>query len=137
MMSAAVATPGKIGDARVARPPSASGSVSPGETMNCAPGIDRLVELRLVEHRPGADDRALRPWLICRMASSAPGVRSVTSSTGRPAPTNVSASAAQSCSPSSTSTGMTGAAAHDLVDGHPCSFAKAAAAPIQARLRDG
>ena len=69
---------------RVAAPRSASGLVRPGETMKLGAGVERLGELGLVEHRAGADDRA-RHLDIARIASSATGVRKVTSSTGRPA----------------------------------------------------
>ena len=107
MMSPALATPGRNGTplAIAALP---SGSVRPGETMNFDPAAMASSSMRSLSTVP-APTMAPGTAAIARIASSACGVRKVTSSTGSPASTSVSASAAASIIPSSTSTGITGA----------------------------
>ena len=109
MMSPAVAIPGRNGIA-ASRAASARGSVKPGETMNRAPASTAWLSCVASSTVP-APTIAPGTAAIARTASSADGVRRVTSITGRPASTKVSASAMGSIDPSSTSTGMTGAAA--------------------------
>ena len=107
MMSPGLAIPGRNGTplAIAALP---SGSVSPGDTMNRDPASIAWPSMALLSTVP-APTTAPETSAIAFNATSAPGVRSVTSITGNPASTNVSASATGSIEPSITSTGMTGA----------------------------
>ena len=126
-MSAAVAIPGKVGDPRVPRRQRERVGQA-GRHDEAAAGIERLGKLRLVEHRPGADDRAghlahpadrfqrlgrakrdlehRKPGGHERLREPGPVVLAIEHEhrDDRRGP-------------------------HDFVDGHRCSFANAAAAP--------
>src|SRR5690606_8617017 len=107
MISPAVAIPGRKGTpASMAAAPSRS--VRPGETMNLLPAsIAALSSSGLVT--VPAPTIAPSTSRIARIASSAAGVRRVTSRTRSPPATSASASATASSASSTTSTGITGA----------------------------
>ena len=75
---------GQDTESPVSRAASASGLVRPGETMNRLPASIACASCASLSTVP-APTIAPGTWLIARIASSAPGVRSVTSSTGSPA----------------------------------------------------
>jgi hypothetical protein len=108
MMSPALATPGSSGtpDPAAASPTAA---VRPGLTTNCDPASSAESNWRGLSTVPAPTIAPSTP-LIARMASSAAGVRSVTSRTLRPPATSARATGTASSTRSMTSTGMTGEA---------------------------
>ena len=87
-----------------------SGSVRPGLTTKRAPAATAWSNWRGFSTVP-APTVAPATSLIARMASSATGVRSVTSSAGRPPATSASANGRAVARSSTTMTGITGASA--------------------------
>src|SRR6056297_1752556 len=107
MISVEVAAPGRSGSPASSQA-SSSRSVAPGETPNPAPASTAFATSSGVSSVP-APTTPPSTAAISRMASSAAGVRSVTSSAGRPPATSARASGAAWAACSTTSTGITGA----------------------------
>ncbi len=107
MISLAVAAPGRSG-----RPSSSQAairrSVAPGETPKVAPAAFAALTSAGVKSVP-APTMPPGTSAMARIASSATGVRSVTSSAGRPPATSASARGRACARSSITSTGTTGA----------------------------
>src|SRR3989338_2204065 len=107
MISDAVAAPGRIGKSYSAQA-SNSRCVAPGETPNFAPAALAALTSAGVSKVP-APTTPPSTSDIARIASSAQGVRSVTSSAGNPPATKACAKGAAWARSSITRTGTTGA----------------------------
>ncbi|MNT55276.1 hypothetical protein D3C72_1925000 [compost metagenome] len=110
MASLAVATPGS---SEIPAPcaPAASAGVRPGDTANCAPASRTACSCSTFSTVPAPTQACGSAAATALMASSATGVRSVISSSGRPPVTSASLTCRASSTEWNSSTGITGTSA--------------------------